>query len=148
MFNPRLIILENPLKIPPADMLAAAKSVLPNAYAPYSHFSVAACVRAENGELFSGCNVENASFSITMCAEAGAVSALFAHGHKKIIEALILVPDQKICSPCGACRQRLLECAAPEISVHLCTVDGKYQHTTLAELLPFAFGPQNLATRL
>ncbi|MCX7126046.1 MAG: cytidine deaminase [Gammaproteobacteria bacterium] len=132
------------MKKPPADMLTAAKAVLPNAYAPYSHFSVAACVRAENGLLFSGCNVENAASPVGMCAEVGAISALFTHGYKKVSEALVLVPDTKICSPCGACRQRFLECASPEISIHLCTLDGQYQHCTLEELLPFAFGPNNL----
>lgn len=125
-------------------MLAAAKAVLPNAYTPYSHFPVAATVRAENGELFSGCNIENAAFPMGMCAEMGAISALFAAGHKKITEALILVPDHKICSPCGACRQRFLELAPLDISIHLCTLQGDYQHCTLSELLPFAFGPTNL----
>lgn len=132
------------MKTPPADMLAAAKAVLPNAYAPYSHFQVAACVRADNGALFSGCNVENAAFPMGICAEAGAISALYTHGQKKVTEALVLVDDTKICSPCGACRQRFLESAPLETIIHLCTLDGKYQQTTLAELLPFAFGPKNL----
>lgn len=132
------------MKTPPADMLAAATVVLPNAYAPYSHYPVAACVRSETGELFSGCNVENAAFPIGTCAETGAISALFAAGHRSIREALILVPGQKICSPCGACRQRLLECASPETIIHLCTLHGDYQHITLAELLPLAFGSKNL----
>ena len=132
------------MKTPPADMLAAAKAVLPHAYAPYSQFYVAAAVRAENGELFVGCNVENAASPLGLCAEAGAVAALFAHGHKKVVEALVLVKDSKICSPCGGCRQRFLECASLDISIHLCTIDGTYHHTTLGELLPLAFGPKNL----
>lgn len=132
------------MKTPPRDMLDAAKAVLPNAYAPYSHFSVAACVRASNGKLFVGCNIENAAFPVGMCAEVGAISALFANGHQTISETLILVPDHKICSPCGACRQRFLECASSDMIFHLCTLDGKYQSATLTELLPFAFGPKNL----
>lgn len=133
------------MKTPPADMLNAAKSVLPHAYAPYSHFSVAACVRAENGELFVGCNVENAATPLGVCAETSAICTLFSQGHQKVVEALVLVPDHKICPPCGGCRQRLLECASsPAISIHLCTLDGQYHHTTLAELLPLAFGPKNL----
>ncbi|EKD77697.1 MAG: Cytidine deaminase [uncultured bacterium] len=135
------------MKTPPADMLNAAKAVLPNAYAPYSHFSVAAAVRADNGEIFSGCNIENAAFPVGTCAEAGAISALFAHGHKKIIEALVLVSDNQICSPCGACRQRFLESAPLETIIHLCTLNGDYQQTTLGELLPFAFGPKNLGVK-
>ena len=132
------------MKTPPADMLAAAAAVLPNAYAPYSHFPVAACVRATNGECFSGCNIENAAFPVGMCAETGAICALFACGHKKVVEALVLVSDNKLCSPCGACRQRFLECASPDLMIHLCTTDGQYQSYTLSELLPLAFGPNNL----
>lgn len=128
-------------------MLNAAKKVLNHAYAPYSHFPVAAVMKSENEELFVGCNVENAAFSMGLCAESGAIAALFANGHKKITEALILVPDSKICSPCGACRQRLFESAKGDISIHLCTVDGQYYHCTLTELLPHAFGPENLETK-
>ena len=93
---------ERPLKTPPTDMLAAAKAVLHNAYAPYSHFQVAAVVRTDDGKLFSGCNVENAAYSLTLCAEAGAITALYTNGYKKAVEALVLVADSKICSPCGA----------------------------------------------
>lgn len=132
------------MKTPPVDMLAAAKAVLPHAYAPYSHFQVAAVLRSENGKLFSGCNVENASFSLTLCAEAVAMGTLIAQGHKKITEVLILIAGHKICSLCGACRQRVLECASPETIIHLCTTEDNYQQTTLAELLPHAFGPKNL----
>lgn len=132
------------MKTPPADLLSAANAVLSNAYAPYSHFPVAASVRAETGEIFAGCNIENAAFPMGVCAEVGAISALFAKGHHKVIEALILVSSDKICPPCGACRQRLLECAQLEISVHLCTLSGEYRHATLGELFPLAFGPKNL----
>lgn len=132
------------MKTPPHDLLAAAKAVLPNAYAPYSQFHVAASVRTEQGKIFAGCNVENAAFPISICAETGAIAAAVANGHPKITEALIVVPNHKVCPPCGACRQRLLECASPAISIHLCTTHGHYHHTTLSELLPMAFGPNNL----
>lgn len=136
------------LKKPPADMLALAQTVLPHAYAPYSRFLVAACVRTTNGECFSGCNVENAAFPSGICAEAGAISALIAHGYHTITEALILVSDNKICTPCGACRQRFLEHASKNTIIHLCTQDGQYQYHTVEELLPFAFGPNNLEKSL
>lgn len=132
------------MKKPPADMLEAASLVLPNAYAPYSHFSVAACVRTTDGTLFAGCNVENAAFPLGVCAEAGAISAMFAQGHKAVTEVLILVPGNKLCSPCGACRQRFLECADLNTPVHLCTTSGDYDYCTVAQLLPKAFGPKNL----
>lgn len=126
------------------DMLAAAKAVLPHAHAPYSHFFVAACIRTEDGTLFAGCNVENAAFPLTLCAEANAIGSMFSAGQKKITEALILVSDENICPPCGACRQRLFECANANTRIHLCTLDGKYESHLLETLLPFAFGPNNL----
>jgi cytidine deaminase len=139
---------ETTLKTPPADLLAAAKAVLPNAYAPYSHYSVAAAIRAENGMILTGCNVENAAFPVGMCAEAAAIGALITQGHRQMTEALVLVKDTQICPPCGACRQRFLESAPLEMIIHLCTLDGQYQQTTLAELLPHAFGPQNLKEKI
>lgn len=132
------------MKKPPADLLDAAQAVLRNAYTPYSHFPVAASVRAENEEIFVGCNVENAAFPMGMCAEMGAISALFAKGYRRVTEALILVPSRQLCPPCGACRQRFLECATLDTVVHLCTTQGEYQHMMLGELFPHAFGPNNL----
>lgn len=133
------------MKTPPMDMLTAAKKVLPHAYAPYSHFPVAACVRTDDGKLFSGCNVENAAFPLTLCAESNAIGAAFSAGYQTVCEVLILVADKKICPPCGACRQRLLECTKDSnIRVHLCTMHGDYICYTLSELLPHAFGPKNL----
>lgn len=132
------------MNTPPKEMLDAAGAVLKNAYAPYSNFSVAACIRAQDNSLFVGCNVENVAFPVGSCAEAGAISALIANGHYRIEEALILVPGKKICPPCGACRQRLLEFAPIELPIHLCTIDGDYKQYTLNELLPIAFGPNQL----
>lgn len=129
---------------PPADLLAAAKNVIDNAYAPYSHYHVAASLRTKTGKIFAGCNIENASFSLTTCAETGAVTAMIAAGEKQIEEVLVLVTDDALCSPCGACRQRLAEHATPDTRFHLCTAKGLYASYTLAELLPHAFGPNNL----
>lgn len=134
------------MKTPPIDMLNAAKAVLSNAYAPYSHFSVAACVRTTDGKLFSGCNVENAAYPLTLCAEANVIGTMYSQGYQSVAEILVLVADSKICPPCGACRQRLLECASADTRVHLCTMDGHYESYTMSELLPIAFGPKNLET--
>src|SRR3989344_2647785 len=132
----------------PQDMLASAKAVLPHAYAPYSHYQVAACVKSESGQLFVGCNVENASYSMTLCAESGAISALFAAGFKRVTETLILVSSKKLCAPCGACRQRLLECANPVMIPYgdlpdfpPCTVAGHSGNLIIGELhhVPVAF---------
>jgi len=128
----------------PKDLLDAAAAVIKNTYSPYSNFPVAAAIRSNNGEIFACCNVENAAFPLGICAESGAISCMVATGEREITEALILVSDKKICPPCGACRQRLLEFASPELVVHLCTIDGQHAQYTLNELLPVAFGPKNL----
>lgn len=132
------------MKTPPKDLLAAAKKALKNAYMPYSHFPVGAAIRAEDGSIFVGCNVENASFPMGICAEGGAISALIANGHKTIKETLVLVPHEKVCPPCGACRQRLLEFSPLNAPIYLCTTDGLCEQTDIETLLPLAFRPENL----
>ncbi len=130
----------------PQDLYEHAKSVLHNSYSPYSHFPVAACFRAADGTLFSGCNVENASYGLTLCAEASALGQMVSHGHTKIVEALILIPGDALCPPCGACRQRLHEFSDADTKVHLCTTNGQHKMITVANLLPYPFGSQLLET--
>lgn len=130
----------------PQDMYEQAESVLQNSYSPYSHFPVAACFRAEDGTLFSGCNVENAAYGLTLCAESSALGQMVSHGHTKITEALILIPGDALCPPCGACRQRLHEFSDGDTKVHLCTTSGHYKMMTIANLLPYPFGSQLLET--
>lgn len=123
----------------PQDMLAAAKAVLQHSYSPYSHFPVAACLRDENGNLHSGCNVENASYGLSLCAETAALCQLISSGHKKITEGLVLIPGNSICAPCGRCRQVILEFADPNTLIHLCTLEGHYAAHSIHELIPHAF---------
>lgn len=129
---------------PPTDLLQAAESVIVNAYAPYSNYPVAAALRSEDNHIFVGCNVENASFPVGVCAEGGALSALVVAGQHKIKEGLILVTSNNLCPPCGACRQRLVEFADPSVIIHLCTADGKHQSITVESLMPLAFSPKHL----
>ena len=128
----------------PQDMLKKATAAMQCAYAPYSHYAVGACLRDESNQLHAGCNVENASFSTTLCAEASALGALISNGTKQVREVLIVVAGNRLCPPCGACRQRLMELAEPNAIVHLCMSDGQYQSITIKELMPFPFGPENL----
>jgi len=125
-------------------MLELARQALANAYAPYSRFRVGACVRAESDRLYAGCNVENAAYPITQCAEATAVGALVAAGDRRIVEVLILTEGAETCAPCGRCRQQLAEFARPDTRIHLCGPEGLRTSTTLGELLPLAFGPDTL----
>jgi len=131
---------------PPADLLSEAKLALTAAYVPYSHFSVGACLRAPDGQLFSGCNIENASYGLTLCAEASALTGLIRSGQHRWSEILVISSGQQLCSPCGACRQRLFEFAQPDSICHLCTLTGDYHRLSMAELFPYPFGTFNLET--
>jgi cytidine deaminase len=115
------------------SMLEAARHALAHAHAPYSRFRVGACVRTASGRLYAGCNVENASYGLTLCAETTAIGAM--------IEVLVLTDRAEHCPPCGRCRQQLAEFARPGTPVHLCGPEGLRLTTTLGELLPLAFGP-------
>ncbi len=129
---------------PPASMLDLARQALANAHAPYSRFRVGACVRAASGRLYAGCNVENASYGLTQCAEATAIGAMVTGGDREIVEVVILTERPELCPPCGRCRQQLAELAKPGVRVHLCGPQGGQLTTTLGELLPLAFGPDAL----
>ncbi|HUK14647.1 MAG TPA: cytidine deaminase [Thermoanaerobaculaceae bacterium] len=118
-------------------LLAAAREAQKHAYAPYSRFPVGAAVLAEDGRVFAGCNVENSSFGLTICAERNAVGAAVAAGARPI--AVAVVANGTAVSPCGACRQVLAE-FAPAMPVLLAAAnDGSHQATTLDALLPQAF---------
>ncbi|NHN83728.1 cytidine deaminase [Acetobacter musti] len=128
----------------PHELIAAATSIREKAYAPYSHFKVGAAMFCDDGHIYSGCNVENAAYPEGICAEGGAISAMVAAGGRRIIEAVVCGAAEP-CPPCGGCRQKLREFAAPETKVHMVDPAGKILLTrTLAELLPDSFGPDNL----
>jgi cytidine deaminase len=120
-------------------LLSAAREMRERAYAPYSHFAVGAALDTGDGHVFLGCNVENASYGLTICAERSAVSAAIAAGHRDFQTIAIAGPDGAATSPCGACRQILVE-FNPEITVVFTTPHGPVV-TTAAELLPHSFGP-------
>ena len=126
-------------------MLAAARAAMARAYAPYSNFPVGAALLGANGKIYAGCNVENAAYPQGCCAETSAISAMIADGEREIRAALVVGQGTQLIAPCGGCRQRLNEFARPETPIHLCGAKGVERSVTLAELLPFAFGPQNLA---
>jgi len=122
-------------------MLDLARRALANAHAPYSGFRVGACVRAASGRLYAGCNVENVSYGLTQCAETTAIGSMVAAGDREIAEVVVLTEREALCPPCGRCRQQLAEFARPQLPIHLCGPQGVRLTTTLAELLPLAFGP-------
>ena len=121
-----------------------AKNVRENAHAPYSQFKVGAAFLTENNSIISGCNVENAAYPQSQCAEASAIGNLVSRGYKKIKEVVVIGSGKLLCSPCGGCRQRLREFASLDTPIHMCNMDGHLKTSTLAELLPDSFGPENL----
>ncbi len=120
------------------ELIERAKNAIEKAYSPYSNYSVGAAVRTENGEIFDGCNIENSSYSLTVCAERVALFKAISEGNDKIEEISIVIDDDKLPSPCGACRQVISE-LAPNAKISLATKDGLYKEYKIEELLPNAF---------
>ncbi len=121
------------------ELLRAAEAVMRNAHAPYSHFPVGAALRAPDGSIHVGGNVENASYPQGQCAETSAIGALHAAGHTHIVEVAVVAERMEFCPPCGGCRQRLAEFASADTPVHLGRPAGPRRTTTVGELLPLAF---------
>ena len=122
-----------------AKMIALATEARERAYAPYSGFRVGACLKAVSGAYYLGCNIENASYTPTICAERTAVFKAVYEGERSF-EALAIISDSsKFTSPCGVCRQVLAEFCDAEMPVILADKDGAYKLMSLGELLPLAF---------
>lgn len=124
------------------QLVAAALEGSKHAYIPYSNYRVGAALLTASGDVFTGCNVENAGYSPTICAERTAFVKAISAGHLQF--ATIAVVSRGAGSPCGVCRQFMFE-FAPDLKVILADLDGQvHLVTTLAELLPHGFGPANL----
>lgn len=128
------------------DLGTLARAVRENAHAPYSGFKVGAAVRTGAGDVFVGCNVENAAYPEGTCAEAGAIAAMIASGARDIAEAFVIADSARPVPPCGGCRQKLAEFAAPDVVVTLATLDGQEMRTTVGALLPGAFAAGDMGS--
>lgn len=126
------------------DLIAAAAAVRENAHAPYSGFRVGAALRAADGRVFAGCNVENVAYPEGTCAEAGAIAAMVAAGAREIAEMAVIADSPAPVPPCGGCRQKIAEFAAPDVPVTLATTRGATLSTRVSALLPGAFGADHL----
>ncbi|PIE33625.1 cytidine deaminase [candidate division KSB3 bacterium] len=119
-------------------LIEQAKQARENAYTPYSGFNVGAAVRTRNGKIFQGCNVENSSYGATICAERVALFAAYAYGEREI-EALAIVTDtQRLCPPCGMCRQVIIELGG-DIDIILANLHDEQRVIRASDLLPEAF---------
>ena len=125
-------------------LIAAARAAMARAYAPYSNFRVGVALRAEDGSVHTGANVENAAYPQGQCAETSAIGALVAAGHRRIAEAAVIGDGDEPCVPCGGCRQRLREFMGLDAPVHLAAATGARDTTTLGALFPRSFGPEFL----
>jgi cytidine deaminase len=128
-----------------AELLQQARRVRERAYAPYSHFRVGAVVVTDDGQVFEGVNVENASYRMTTCAEQSAIATMATTGSRSPIVAVAVVGDgEDPCTPCGACRQTIFE-FGPDATVYSSGDGGRPLVTHIEELLPHGFGPSRLA---
>jgi homotetrameric cytidine deaminase len=126
------------------ELVSRALGVMAHAYSPYSKIRVGAALRATDGRIFTGCNVENASYGMTWCAERTAIVKAVSEGARSFTALAIATSLDRALMPCGACRQVLFE-FAPDLRVIVLGADGKRLETFLGDLLPEAFGPADMA---
>lgn len=117
----------------------AARAAMERAYAPYSHFPVGAALRAADGTIHAGCNIENASYPEGWCAETTALGHMIMAGGGKVREVAVVAEKMPKIMPCGGCRQRLAEFATPDAKLHLCDLDGVVETVPFSAIFPRAF---------
>ena len=131
-------------KIDQKKLLQLASEAAENAYSPYSNFRVGACALFEDESTYKGCNVENSSYGLTICAERNALSSsVIDGGKKKLIAIAICSPDTRLCFPCGACRQWMVEFSSDAIVI-LEDTDGNPVEYKVSDLLPHSFDLHNI----
>ena len=125
------------------ELKATALAMRQRSYSPYSRFRVGAALECSDGAVFTGCNIENAAFGPTICAERTAVAKAVSEGRRDFVRIVVAGDSEAPCVPCGVCRQVLRE-FAPDIEVVCLGSDGSELTTTLNDLLPHSFGPEFL----
>lgn len=126
------------------NLFKAAQNALVNSYAPYSNFHVGASILSESGHIHSGTNIENVSYGLTVCAESCAISQMISSGDKEIKALLVMADHVNMCTPCGACRQRITEFAEPQTKIYMCNSKEVKEIVTLDVLLPYTFQNKNI----
>ncbi len=121
------------------ELIETARLARENAYAPYSNFRVGAVVETSQGEIYSGCNIENSSYGLTVCAERTALAKAISEG-RRVFRRVVVIADTRIpIPPCGACRQVILELCGAEVQVVMANLDGQVETRGIEELLPIPF---------
>lgn len=126
------------------QLIEEAKEARKQAYVPYSKFAVGAALLTENGNVYRGCNIENAAYSMANCAERTAFFKAISEGEKNFKLLAVVADTDRPCSPCGACRQVISEFCPPDMKVVLTNLKGDLLETTVKELLPGAFNAGDL----
>jgi|TARA_B110000438_G_scaffold291008_1_gene327416 cytidine deaminase len=126
------------------NYIAATKKAMSKAYVPYSNYPVGVLIVTDNGNTYTGCNVENASYPLGNCAEASAIASMVMGGEKKIKHIYVMTKNDEGGIPCGGCRQRIREFSDSNTEVFMCSKDGVQGRVNLSELLPHSFGPEHL----
>ena len=127
-----------------SSYIAETKEAMNKAYVPYSKYPVGALIVTNNGNTYSGCNVENASYPLGNCAEAAAIASMILAGEKNIKMIYVMSQNDQGGCPCGGCRQRIREFSDIDTQVILCSPSGVQQRLLLTDLLPNSFGPEHL----
>jgi len=135
--------LSNKVSIDATQLVAQAIAALQHAYAPYSGYPVGAAVLANDGHVYTGSNIENAVYPLTVCAERVAITKAISEGAQRILAVAVATANGG--TPCGACRQVMQEFSAPAMPVFIARTDGSYRQRTLEELLPEGFSATDLA---
>lgn len=125
-------------------LLEQSKVAREHAHAPYSKFKVGAALLAEDGNVYLGCNVENVSYGLTNCAERTAFFKAVSEGVKEFVALAVVADSERAIPPCGACRQVMAEFCKPDMPVYLTNLKGDVEMTTVGDLLPGAFSPEDL----
>ncbi|MCJ8517895.1 cytidine deaminase [Pseudorhizobium tarimense] len=121
------------------DLFEAARAAMEKSYSPYSKFPVGAAIRADDGQVYVGANIENISFPQGWCAEPSAISAMIMGGGRQIAELAVIADKLPLCTPCGGCRQKIAEFASAATRIYLCDDQGVQRTLTMGDLLPYAF---------
>jgi len=125
------------------NLIEKAASAMANSYSPYSRFKSGAAIESSDGAVFTGCNIENAAFGVTLCAETAAVASAVSAGKRSFRRIAIISEESAYCFPCGTCRQLLNE-FSPEMEVLCSRSDGRYVSYPLTSLLPMPFGKEQI----
>ena len=121
------------------ELIARAREALKLAHAPYSHFEVGSALLVADGRIFTGCNVENSTYGLTMCAERVAIFKAVSEGAREFLKIAVVADHENLTPPCGCCRQMIWEFAADETEVILANLSGSVQKFNIKELFPEAF---------